>query len=85
MGISHLLQEYWCHSMLHLQLWCLGAGSGLLNSGFKEMNDGEGERNETSCFDKMLNPHKFLVISGKTMILEKAGLFLSRFQFLFHA
>lgn len=58
-GISHLLQEYWCHSMLHLQLWCLGAGSGLLNSDFKEMSDGEGERNETSWFDKMLNHINF--------------------------
>lgn len=43
MGVSHLLQEYWCHSRMHLQLWCFRAGSNLQNSDFKEMNDGEGE------------------------------------------
>lgn len=39
MSISHLLQEYWCHSVLHLQLWCWSAGSNLQNSDFKEMDD----------------------------------------------
>lgn len=47
MGISHLLQEYWCHSTPHLWLWFLGAGNNLLNSDFKGMNNAEGEKEGT--------------------------------------
>lgn len=86
MGISHRLQEYWCHPMRHLQLCFLGVGNNLLNSDFKGMNNAEREKLKTNCHGliRCCTHMQLLLISSKTMILEVPWLFLSKFQLHFH-
>lgn len=71
MGISHLLREYWCHSMRHLQLCFVGAGN-LLNSDFKGMNNAEREKLKRSYHGliRCCTHMQLWLISSKTMILE---------------
>lgn len=85
MGISHLLQEYWCQSMRHLQLCFVGAGN-LLNSDFKGMNNAEREKLKRSYHSliRCCTHMQLWLISSKTMILEIPWLFLSKFQLHFH-
>lgn len=62
-----------------------GYWKGLIKFWFQRDEWWRRGKSKTSRFDKMLYPHKFLLISNKIMILAIVWLFLSKSWFLFHA